>query len=101
MNEYLSALYIRLKAVAVFRNILSDGVINALLSLLDFCINNNDKISAADNYGNFVHELYNNTDNLSEYIFGAVSDDENVFVKKKSHGEAVSEEMTDSYERSN
>ncbi len=95
MNEYLSALYIRLKTVAVFRNILSDGVINALLSLLDSCINNNDKISAADNYGNFVHELYNNTDNLSEYIFGAVSDDENVFVKKKSHGEAVSEEMTD------
>ncbi len=83
----------RLKGVAVFRNLLKDEVVSALLKLLS--ASEADTAQKVDLYGNFVYELYNHTDNLSKYILSIVTNDENVFIKKVANSEIVSDELND------
>ncbi|MCD7774766.1 MAG: ATP-binding protein [Clostridiales bacterium] len=91
MNANLSDLTVRLGTIAVFRKLLSDNVVEALIEFLDSpCENTEEKVGK---YGNFVSKLYENTDNLSKYILNIVTNNENVFVKKIAHGEIVSEEL--------
>lgn len=78
----------RLRSLAVFRNILSDSVIDAFVHLLDSSASPVDE--QIDNYGSLAYELYRNTDNLSEYILSKVTDDENVYIKTVASGEKVS-----------
>ena len=89
----INLLSIRLHSVAVFRNLLNDDVVAALMSLLD-----SENLSIAEKvsrYGNFVHELYAHTDNLSRYILNIVTNDENVFVRKVANGQIVPDELGD------
>jgi predicted AAA+ superfamily ATPase len=62
----------QLNSLSVFRGILKDNVVKKLLILLT------EKTIAA--YGDFVHELYNYTDNLTEYLLNAVLEDENNYM---------------------
>lgn len=83
----------KLKSVAVFRNLLKDDVINALLELLASA--DADVAEKVDKYGNFVHELYVHTDDLSKYILNIVTNDENVFIKKVANSQIVSDELNE------
>ena len=87
----INSLATRLKSVAVFRNLLNDDVLSALMNLLDSqdC-SLGEKV---DRYGRFVHELYNHTGNLSRYILTIVTNDENVFIRKVANGQIISDEL--------
>ncbi len=91
--DKLKLLAIKLRSVSVFRNLLKDDVISALLRLLD-AVGTDDVFSQVDAYGEFVFKLYQNTDNLSKYLINIVTDDENVFIKRVANGRIVSDEMT-------
>lgn len=91
--DKLKLLSIRLRAVAVFRNLLEDDVVRALMNLLDSM--DSDISETINNYGRFVYELYAHTDNLSKYILNIVTDDENVFIKKVANSNIVSDAMTE------
>lgn len=91
--DKLKLLSIRLRAVAVFRNLLDDHVVRALMNLLDSL--DSDVSEQVDNYGKFVYELYTHTDNLSKYILNIVTDDENVFIKKVANSNIVSDALTE------
>lgn len=91
--DKLKLLAIKLRAVAVFRNLLGDGVVKALVGLLDSL--NGDTAEQVDKYGEFVYELYAHTDNLSTYILNIVTDDENVFIKKVANSNIVSDDLTE------
>jgi len=91
--DNIKMLAIRLKSVAVFRNLLKDDVVNALLELLSSA---DAEISEkVGKYGNFVHNLYNHTDNLSKYVLNIVTNDENMFIRKVANGQIVSDEMNE------
>lgn len=92
MNN-LKSLALKLHAVSVFRNLLEDNVISALIELLD----SEDKSlqTKLSLYGEFVHRLYDCCDNLSKYVLNIVTDDENVFIKKAAHGEIISDELNE------
>ncbi len=92
MNN-LSLLATKLKSVAVFRNLLNDDVVKALLELLSSA--NDDVSEKVDRYGNFAYELYTHTDNLSKYILSIVTNDENVFIKKVASGQIISDELNE------
>ncbi len=93
MNR-LKLLALKLHSVAIFRNLLSDGVIKALSELLDSLEFGTTK-EQVDKYGSFVSELYAHTDNLSKYVLNIVTDDENVFIKKVAAGQIVSDELNE------
>ncbi len=73
-NMELNELKIRLNSIAVFRDILDDGVIGALRKYLtDY---------NTDNYASFVTTLYKaNGGYLSAYVKGLCLDSENVYVR--------------------
>lgn len=89
--DNIKLLATKLKSVAVFRNLLNDDVVNALLDLLSSA--DADMSEKVDKYAGFVHKLYNHTDNLSKYILGVVTDDENVFIKNVANSQIVSDEL--------
>lgn len=90
--DKLKLLSVKLRAVAVFRNLLDDSVVSTLIALLDSLDSNLTQQVAS--YGRFVYELYSHTDNLSKYILNIVTDDENVFIKKVANSNIVSDELT-------
>ncbi len=92
MNN-INLLATRLHSVAVFRNLLKDDVVSALLNLLDS--ENDDMSEKVGKYGNFVHELYSHTENLSKYILTIVTNDENIFIKKVANGQIISDELNE------
>lgn len=91
--DKLKNLALKLKSVAVFRNLLDDVVIKALSELLDSL--EHDTAEQVNKYGNFVYELYSHTDNLSKYVLNIVTDDENVFIKKVANSQIVSDLLTE------
>lgn len=91
--DNIKMLATRLKSVAVFRNLLNDDVLKALLELTASAdANMSEKV---DKYGKFVYELYAHTDNLSKYILNIVTNDENVFIKKVANSQIISDELND------
>ena len=89
--DNIKILAMKLRSVAVFRNLLFDDVVKALLDLLLSA--DEDASEKVNKYGNFVYELYAHTDNLSRYILNIVTNDENVFIKKVAGGQIVSDEL--------
>lgn len=81
-------LSLKLRSLAVFRNLLSDCVINNLLSFCD-CADKSAE-DAVSTYSLFVKSLYDNgSESLADYVAEAVSRDENVYIKYKVKNEAV------------
>ena len=73
------------KAVVVFKNILNDKGISALINLLG-CESNNEN-EFLKYYSDFVSALYRKTDDLCEYINELLQNDENIYVKQSAKGD--------------
>lgn len=87
----------RLRALAIFRNLLEDPVIASLCDLLEKLEErekpNLEEIASA--YGAFVSRLYMAGDgNLSRYILNAAESDENAYVRIIGRNETPPEYMT-------
>ena len=85
----LSELTTGLSSLSVFRQLLSDPVVQSLVSYLE-CREQNDTKGAVRAYGEFVARLYNADEtDLSRYIKHAVNNNENIYVKSIGRGETV------------
>ena len=73
------------KAVVVFKNILNDKGISALIKLLDCKIENENEF--LHYYSEFVSSLYEKTDDLCQYINTLLQNDENIYVKQSAKGD--------------
>lgn len=71
----------RISSISVFRNILKDSVIIKLTEML--------KNPSPDTCGAFCAELYKHTDNLTEYVLGVLTEDENCFMLRNARMEEV------------
>lgn len=85
MKDY-KELNLSAKAVVIFKNIINDNAISALLELLDTDKDKEEKIISR--YSDFVSALYETTDDLSEYVNSLLQNDENPFVKAAAKGNA-------------
>lgn len=84
----------RLRALAIFRNLLSDPVVASLCDLLKK-LGNPDLPEIASAYGEFVSRLYQaGAGNLGSYMQGAVEADENAYVRMIGRNETPPEYMT-------
>lgn len=84
---------VRLHSLAVFRSILSDGVIAKLSKYLS-AVGNSTLTEAVDAYSDFVSELMCSREiNLSRHIRSAVYDSENVYVCRLAQGEEISAQL--------
>lgn len=73
------------RAVTVFKNVLNDKAVSALIRLLEAYHDcTSDFITL---YSDFAHALYEKGENLTEYISRAVCNDENIFVRNSAKGE--------------
>ena len=89
----MKTLNIRLRSLAVFRSLLRDPVVSALLEYLDTPAGQT--AQAVERYGEFVSRLYTTgSDTLAEYIRAIVSDDENAYIRLIGRGEAPSGELS-------
>lgn len=75
----------KLSALSVFRGILEDETVQAFLTLL--------REPTTANYGSFVNLLYRTTDDLTECILGAVTENENPFMLRLAAYEEVPENI--------
>lgn len=73
------------KAVTVFKNVINDKGISALIELLE--CDDTDKDYFLSLYSDFVSALYEQTDNLTEYINTLLQNDENIYVKQSAKGQ--------------
>ena len=88
----MKTLNIRLRSLAVFRGLLKDPVMAALLRYLD--APEGRTAEAVERYGEFVSRLYaTGRDTLAGHIRAIVSDDENAYIRLIGRGEAPSQEL--------
>lgn len=81
-----SSLVLRANAVTVFKNVMYDKGISTLIELLQ--CDDTDKSYFLSLYSDFVSALYEQTDNLTEYINTLLQNDENIYVKQSAKGQA-------------
>ncbi len=88
----LSEFSLKLHSLAIFRPLLQDPVLSALLHFLDMRRKNADTVAAADAYAAFVSALYTHagTRTLSQYLQNLVFDHENVYVRAVGQGQTPS-----------
>ena len=87
----LKLLGIKLKSLAVFRSLLTDPVIEALLKYIDNTVNENTEESIKA-YGDFVSKLYHSRhESLGGYIKSIVSNDENCYINLIGRGKTPSD----------
>lgn len=89
MKNKLNQLNTKLDSLTVFRQLLSDPVIENFQYLAD-TLNTKDVQEQVDAYCEFTSALYQESANLSTYIHKLVRNDENFYVKAKAAGNAVS-----------
>ena len=80
-----------LNSLSVFRNILSDVVINKFYIFISD--KNSDTEIKVRKYSDFISELYKGTDNFSKYILNLVLYDENIYIVEKSRKQNMGLEM--------
>lgn len=85
MKDY-KGLNLSANAVVIFKNVINDNAISALLQLLSTDKDKKEKIISK--YSEFVFALYEKSDDLSQYINALLQNDENTFVKAASKGNA-------------
>ncbi|WP_157150193.1 ATP-binding protein [Brachyspira sp. SAP_772] len=64
----------------IFREILKTKTIKKLIKLLKY--NSNDDTETTSLYYDFLNELYNNNDNIGEYLLEYIFRDDNIYIKK-------------------
>ncbi len=75
----------KLSALSVFRGILEDETVKEFLEML--------REPTPATYGSFVNSLYKTTDDLTDYILGAVTENENPFMLRLAAFEEVPEHI--------
>lgn len=89
----LKQLRSRLGALAVFRGLLYDPVVEGLCAYLD-CRTGNGVRAAVSAYGEFVSRLYRGENgDLAQHILRCVEEDENVYVRAVGRGETPPDYM--------
>lgn len=91
----LHTLESRLQALAVFRSLLSDPVMEALLACLAHNIDGA-TWDALEAYGEFVARLYRGGGDLARYVRRLVEEDDNVCIRAVGRGETPPKYLTDS-----
>ena len=95
----LKTLSFELHSLAVFRSLLSDGVIRNLLSFLDTA-EKGDLRASLDFYGEFIKALYESGfDSLSSYVAELASSDENIYIKYMTSKKTLPESIRESTEK--
>ena len=93
MSMKLSELNIRLRSLAIFRELLRDPVLASLGRYLE-CADLGDVSLAVDRYAEFVSCLYGSgSDCLAAYIQSIVGDNENAYIRLIGRGEKPCREM--------
>lgn len=95
-DRYIYELSCKLLGLSVFRSLLKDAVVEKLRDVMEFAKWPSPTENGIGAYGEFVSELYKYNDNLSEYIFELIVNDDNVYVKKRAAGEEVSQVLIQS-----
>lgn len=93
----LQVLEARLQALAVFRTLLSDPVVEALLACLAHTIDGS-TWDALEAYGEFTARLYRGGGDLARYIRRAVEEDGNIYIRAVGRGETPPAYLTASVE---
>jgi len=92
-NTNLSRINTRLNAMAVFRALLKDPVVSALMRYFD-TLEGDSTTDAVRCYSEFVSALYaTDCATLSEYVRGIVGDDENMYIRAVGAGKSVSPQI--------
>lgn len=89
MNSRIKELDLGLNSLVIFRGILEEKVISALLELL--AAEEADSLVQIKLYSKFVYELYKKSENLSRYLLELVLQDENSYIIRHAEGKAVDE----------
>ena len=84
--DKLNNLKNRLNSLVIFRNLLENPLIKKLNYFLLALHDNSEQSEKIDRYCAFVSELYSHGENLTEYVFKILSEDENSYVKKRGEG---------------
>ena len=85
--QNLKNLHIRLRALAVFRELLADPVLEALADYLG-CVDTDDAASAVSRYAEFISRLFAaGSTSLASYIQSIVGDNENSYICTVGRGE--------------
>lgn len=87
----------RFQALAVFRALRSDPVVEALLACLAHNIDGSIR-GALEAYGEFTARLYRGGGDLARYIQRAMEEDDNVYIRSLGRGETPPAYMTASLE---
>ena len=92
MNS-LEEINIKTKSFIVFNQLLDDKVIKSFLDMIDFRERSvGDKI---EKYSSFVRELFQKNENFSDYIWQLIISDENLYVRKLSNKETISDMLSE------
>lgn len=92
----LKDLSLKLHSLTVFRNLLSDPVVENLLAFLDGAEKGDLKLSL-DLYSCFVKNLYESGfDSLSSYVAEITASDENVYIRYKTRKASLPESIAES-----
>lgn len=83
MKDY-KGLNLTARSVVIFKNIINNTVVSALLEVLATDEEKQEKLISR--YSDFVSSLYETTDDLSEFINSLLQNDENIFVKSAARG---------------
>ncbi len=87
----LSELSRGLHSLSVFRAILADETLCALLKFIDLRAAGDTSLAVTDAYAEFVHRLYSVGGNLYEHLSSLVNNDENVYIRAVGSGEKTDE----------
>ena len=91
----LSQLHIRLHSLAIFRNLLTDSVIESLLAYLE-ALQSAPLSHAVSCYGQFVSRLYAaGSTTLARYVEQLAGDDKNPYIRRIGLGEIPAPEMVE------
>ncbi|MDE5854835.1 MAG: ATP-binding protein [Ruminococcus sp.] len=96
MNSKMTELCRKRDSIVVFRNLGKSKIISNLMYLIGS--DSNEISDFLVDYSNFVSELYQKNINLSEYILTLVLEDENFYIKGKTHGEVFDNYIVETVE---
>ena len=88
MENRLERLGLSLDSIAIFRGVMSDGVITRMRRLIAV-LGSKDTGMKLRQYSSFVEALYRQTVNFSEYVLKTVFEDDNTFIALTAQGKEI------------
>ncbi|MBS5939697.1 ATP-binding protein [Clostridium sp.] len=85
----LELINMKVKSFIVFNKIFEDKVMKSFINMID--VKESSTIEKIEKYSSFVRELFEKNESFSEYIWQLIVFDENIYIRKLSNKEDVSE----------